>query len=280
MINKFLRKFLDFVGSALGVEIKIRRINKSKSLASKSGRRSSERRNTLMEVMLHLKDTGFYPGTIIDIGVAYGTPGLYGIFKDAKYMLIEPLAEWEAVCEDICDKYNAEYIIAAAGKESGVITINVHPDLSGSSTYNETEGEHVDGSSREVNVVTVDELFVERNLKAPVIIKIDVQGAELDVLEGAKDVLGVSEIIILEVSLFQFFREGPQFYDIVHYMKQYGFVVYDIFGGDNRLLDNALGQIDLVFVKENGLFRKSHDYASRVQRETFKTDRVKKLNPD
>ena len=44
-------------------------------------------------------------------------------------------------------------------------------------------------------------------------------------------------------------------------MKDVGYVVYDIIGGINRPLDLALGQKDLVFVKENGVFRKSHGWA-------------------
>jgi hypothetical protein len=62
-------------------------------------------------------------------------------------------------------------------------------------------------------------------------------------------------------------------------MKEQGFVVYDIFGGHNRLLDNALGQIDLVFTKENGIFRKSHDFASKKQRDEFTKKRRAHLNP-
>jgi hypothetical protein len=41
-------------------------------------------------------------------------------------------------------------------------------------------------------------------------------------------------------------------------MKKKGFVVYDIVGGINRPKDMALGQKDLVFVKESGSIRNSH----------------------
>ncbi len=49
-------------------------------------------------------------------------------------------------------------------------------------------------------------------------------------------------------------------------MKECGFVCYDIFGFQYRLLDNALSQVDMVFVKEKGLFRSDHSYATREQR--------------
>lgn len=93
----------------------------------------------------------------------------------------------------------------------------------------------------------------------------DVQGAELDVLDGALRALENTEVVTLEVSLFEFMKGAPQFTDVVLYMKKHGFVAFDIIHGWNRPLDNALGQIDVVFVKEKGIFRKDHSYATRDQ---------------
>ena len=58
--------------------------------------------------------------------------------------------------------------------------------------------------------------------------------------------------------------------DVVAYMKNLGFVVYDIFGEDYRPLDGALGQIDIAFVKENGIFRTDHAYATAEQWQNVK----------
>ena len=69
------------------------------------------------------------------------------------------------------------------------------------------------------------------------------------------------------MSLYKFFKGGPDYYDIVIFMRSRGFVVYDIFGLHYRPLDNALSQVDMVFVKEKGLFRKNHFYATKEQRE-------------
>lgn len=99
------------------------------------------------------------------------------------------------------------------------------------------------------------------------LIKIDVQGAELDVLAGATNIIPDTELVILEVSLFEFFVGGPQFYEVVNYMKKEGFVVYDLFGYHCRPIDLALAQIDVAFVKEHGSFRKHHFYATPQQRE-------------
>lgn len=184
----------------------------------------------MTEALEHLIGLGFRAETVIDLGVANGTFELYKAFPDAIHLLIEPIQEFEEALKDIISKFKAEYVIAAAGAEPGKVTINVHPVLFASSIFKESEGTHVDGAPREVPAVTIDDLCREKNLRGPYLIKADVHGAELLVLEGAKRVLEDTEIVILETHLFQFFIDGPQFFDIVNYMKHHGFCVYDIFG--------------------------------------------------
>ena len=224
-------------------------------------------RHSLADVLDHLIKMSLNPKTVIDVGVAYGTNDLYEKFPAAFHLLIEPLEEYRVVLETISKKYNAQYELAAAGADIGSIEINVHPDLSGSSLFKETEDSNVNGIHRKVKMITIDDACYRRNLSGPYLIKIDTQGAELLVLEGAKKTLVETEAVILEVSLFQFFQDGPQLYDVIVWMKNQGFVTYDLFGGHNRYLDGALAQIDMVFVKENGFLRKDHAYATREQRE-------------
>jgi FkbM family methyltransferase len=213
-----------------------------------------------------LSALGFRPRTVIDVGVATHTEELYEAFKDADILLIEPLAEFEPFLRDICRSYKAEYVLAAAGETPGSAVINVHPDKFGSSLLKEVEGASVDGVPREVPVVTIDQLCAARNLAGPYLIKVDVQGAELQVLAGAARTLLQTEVVILEVSLFGSLIGGPQLADVVARMKQYGFAAYDIYGFNYRPLDNALGQVDMVFVQEGGRFRESHAFATSEQR--------------
>jgi len=224
-------------------------------------------RTSLAGVLDHVKSLGFQPQTVIDVGVAYGTFELYERFPDANHLLVEAVSECEDFLKEICRKYKAQYVLAAAGKKPGTIIINVHPGIQGSSILKEAEGSYADGIPREIPMVTIDDLCSERNLKGSYLIKIDVQGAELDVLDGAKNVIKDTEMILLEVSLFEFMVNSPQFYDVVTYMKDQGFVVYDIFCGWTRPLDGALAQVDMAFVKENGRFRQSNSYATKEQRQ-------------
>jgi hypothetical protein len=71
-------------------------------------------------------------------------------------------------------------------------------------------------------------VLLEKRLRPPYLIKVDVQGGELDVLEGGQRALMSAEAVSLEVSLFQFFKGGPQLSEVVEYMKKRDFVVFDV----------------------------------------------------
>ncbi len=225
-------------------------------------------RYSLSGALEQAKKIGFKPETVIDVGAAVGTHALYEAFPNAKHLLIEPLEEFKPYLDKLAKQLkNVEIIIAAAAGESGSTTINVHPDLFGSSTYQECEDSNVNGFPRTIPCVVLDEVCKKNGLHGPYLIKLDVQGAESDVLTGASQILKETECIILEVSLLGFFVTGPQFYDVIAFMKERGFVVYDILDYVYRPLDGAMSQVDLVFVKEQGRFRKHHFYATKEQRE-------------
>tara|TARA_B100001057_G_scaffold500679_1_gene617096 strand:- start:4711 stop:5427 length:717 start_codon:yes stop_codon:yes gene_type:complete len=237
------------------------------------------KRKTLNAVLSHAIKLGFSPKTIIDVGVAYGTDGLYGQTENVDYLLIEPLQEYESVCQELTQKYGGDYLLAAAGSKSGEIEINVHPDLSGSSILKESEGSEIDGTPRMVPIITIDEVVQDKQYKGPFLIKLDTQGTELDILEGAKATLDNTELIFLEVSLIEFYRGSPLCADVFEFMTENSFVLYDVFGGAYRPLDGALGQIDFAFCKANSPLRSSTHWATPEQRTEITRNRINQLNP-
>jgi len=229
-------------------------------------------RSSMTGALTQLARVCLKPQTLIDVGFACQTSELYEAFPDATILLIEPLVEFEPFLREICASYNAQYTLAAAGETRGSAVLNVHADKIGSSLLHEVEGPTVDGSPRTVPVIAIDEVCLERNLRGPFLIKVDVQGAELQVLAGAKRTLQETHAVMLEVTLFGTMIDGPQFYDVIARLKQYGFVAYDFCGFLYRPYDNALCQVDMLFVRENGPFRQSHVYATPGQRQSIAAD--------
>lgn len=136
------------------------------------------------EALRHLARLGLSPSAVVDVGTATGTHDLLRVFPNSQYLWIEPLREFEPDLKRLAAGYSGEYLIRACGSRSGDVIMHVHPDLTGSSILRETEGEHADGVPRQVPMCRLDDLLEERHLEGDLVLKVDVQGAELDVLEG------------------------------------------------------------------------------------------------
>jgi len=224
-------------------------------------RAGSGPRRSLGEVLDHLAGLGLRPGTVVDVGVALGTAGLYDRFRGARLLLVEPLREYEAKLREL----GGEYVLAAAGAHAGEIEINVHPVGALSTVVGERRGDDIAVERRTVPVVRVDDLVRERGLPGPYVLKADVEGHELAVVEGAEGILDATEVVLLEVSLFQLVEGAPLLHDVVAAMKDRGFVAYDVYNGHLRPADGALAQLDVAFVREDGRFRVHQDYATPAQ---------------
>lgn len=224
-------------------------------------------RRTLGEVLAHLTGLGLRPGAVIDVGVGYGTPELYVPFPAARHLLVEPLREYEPQLRPVAERIGAAVVYAAAGAEPGETTIHVHRAPTLSSIHDAGRGDAAATVARTVPVVRVDELVRERGLPGPYVLKVDVEGAELEVVAGAEGLLGQTELVLLETSLFRHLGENPELADVVAAMGERGFAPYDIYGGHLRPSDGALAQVDVAFVREDGRFRRDHAYATPEQAE-------------
>ena len=219
-------------------------------------------RRTLAEVLAAAGRAGLQAASVIDVGVARGTPGLHDVWPEARLLLVEPVAEWEPQLRSLTTG-RGRCVIAASGREPRTTEIRVHrvPELSS------VLGERDEGltQARTVPVVRLDD--EARDLDGPIVIKVDVEGGELDVLEGARATLERTELVALEASLFELVPGQPLLHDVVAFMADAGLVPYDVFGGHLRPLDGALAQIDVAFVREDGPLRAHSAYATPEQAE-------------
>ena len=73
---------------------------------------------------------------------------------------------------------------------------------------------------------------------------------------GVKEILPQIDIIIVETSLITTLKgEAPEFAAVCGFLKEQGFVLFDIVGIIRRPLDDALAQVDAVFVPEHSCLR-------------------------
>ena len=207
----------------------------------------------------HIKSLGFNPTSVVDVGVATDTEELYYHFPTARYLFVEPLAEFEPSLQRLCTQYTgSNYMLCAAGAENGEITFNVGPSMGDSSRFQTLES--ADGAykmyERTVPQFRLDTMWDSLEMVGPALLKVDVQGGEIEVLKGATTIIDNFEVIVLECSLIESYIGQPIFHEYIAYLASLGFVVYDIIHTGYVPETGMLAQIDLVFVKKDGYFRK------------------------
>lgn len=80
-------------------------------------------------------------------------------------------------------------------------------------------------SQRSVTTRTLDEVLHERGERGPDFLKLDVQGAELEILEGASRTLEPVKLVEVEVELVPLYEGQPLFFDVHAFLAARGFTL-------------------------------------------------------
>lgn len=82
------------------------------------------------------------------------------------------------------------------------------------------------------------------------LIKLDTQGSELLILEGASKFLSERKpkYILLEASVSEYNEGAPRIPEVLTYMQKIGYTLFDIFGYKYNF-DGSLLQTDLFFIR-------------------------------
>ncbi len=202
--------------------------------------------------LANLKAQGFMPATVLDVGAQTGTPELFEVFPDAHHVLFEPVAECEPYVRTVCSQLkSAEYHMAAVTERSGHVTMT----LSANRQYSRiVTAPAPDGAEyRTIPSVSLNDICSRRSFRGPFLIKVDVDGVEIDVLKGASALIGKDSVFAVEATLCD---GDPRFPKILDFFRPYDFVLHDIVDPLFRPVDGALWQVDVIMVHASSSFRK------------------------
>jgi FkbM family methyltransferase len=207
-----------------------------------------------------LKHHGFAPATVFDIGVGYGTFPLYRAFPNAFYHLIDPARESLAYMQRLSRRLRCELHAVALGDHDGEAALEVRADIQESTLLEEVGPRRVRRIDR-VPLRRFDALFAGP-IARPALCKIDVQGAELMVLDGMTGRLADIDALVIETSTIATVKGGAEVESVVRFLGEHGFVLADVIGLRRRPLDNATAQLDLLFVPKEAAPRHDRRWAA------------------
>jgi FkbM family methyltransferase len=144
--------------------------------------------------------------------------------------LIDPLPESADALDHWLSQYRGERIESAIGSAEMTTVMSVDPQSPWLSSIPQRPRAPPGASKaekREVRVTTLDKLYEMRDWQPPFGLKIDSEGFELEVLEGASRMLEETQFVLAEVSVIPRFENGYTFAEFIAFMDERGFALRD-----------------------------------------------------
>ena len=170
-----------------------------------------------LQRLQQLRNKGFKPKFTLDIGACVGewARDTKIVFPESEYLLLEANKDHEPILKNT----GFPYKIALLGNESKMVDYYAKKEgyTTGNSIFIE-QTKHYTGDqfeTRQLSMVTLDDLLRPYKMNKPEFVKLDVQGAEILVLQGATKTLENCEFILLETQLLEYNKNAPMFTDIV-----------------------------------------------------------------
>lgn len=163
------------------------------------------------------------PKVIYDIGASMGhwTKKAKEVWPNAEYHLFDA----EPLAEDILSRYSHNVIIEVlSDQDNKTVEFYRNPYNPAGNSYYQENTNYFDQTTKTFRTTrTMDSIVEEKGWNKPNLVKIDVQGAELDILKGMTKTLEHCKDIIVESQHREYNQGAPQFEQVHKYLTKIGF---------------------------------------------------------
>ncbi|MBC8035144.1 MAG: FkbM family methyltransferase, partial [Chitinophagaceae bacterium] len=179
--------------------------------------------NMLEEFFITLAQTNFKPLHIVDVGANHGkwTRTAFKYFPEAYFTLLEPQKWLEVHVKDLLQNNpRIKFHAVGAGSENGSFKFTLL-DRDDSSTFMITEEQASEKGLKQIDieVVALNDFIPQQSWPGPAIIKLDAEGIDLEVLKGASDYFGKTEILLVEATVVSKHSKNDVV-TVINYMKE------------------------------------------------------------
>jgi FkbM family methyltransferase len=192
-----------------------------------------------VDYLAKLKASGFEPKIIFDVGacVLHWTNEAQRVWPDAEYVVFEAMDSCEFLYQERGLKYHMGLLSNESGKEVDFYQNDYHPG--GNSYYIENEKVNLEAPQyfneshrKQLRTITLDAIVNLKQYPAPDLIKMDVQGAEMDILQGAQETIKTAKHILLELQVVEYNKGAPLRDTVIAYMDSIGYDCQGLFSNN------------------------------------------------
>jgi FkbM family methyltransferase len=192
---------------------------------------------------------------IYDIGANVGTWSLLAksLIPGAQIHAFEPLPKHQrGFLDNFSSREDVTLHSIALGSANAAETLHVTDFSDASSMLPPNEASRSQFGVREVSqlplqVFRLDDYRLEKQLPLPDLIKLDIQGYELEALKGAPECLRSAKAIIAEVSFIEYYDGQCLFHDLAAYLAEFGLFIRAF--GVNTPTGKPVMQTDVLFMR-------------------------------
>jgi FkbM family methyltransferase len=204
-------------------------------------------RPTKRDCLERLARCGVEIDTVLDVGVYEGTPELVEAFPKTPHLLFEPLPSVLPRIESFyAGVRHRVFNVACFDRPGECWIVGRSADRSGIETHSYVSDAPVAPGTgdvvtcRPIRRVRLDALDLP--LGERMLLKVDVDGVDLEVLKGAEGIFDRVHVVIVEAAL-------PTLLARATYLASKGFRLHEVI--DLAYYFDVLSQVDLVFVRED-----------------------------
>ena len=192
-----------------------------------------------IEYLNKLKNEGLEPMVVYDIGacVLHWTDRVKQIWPNAEVIAFEAADVHEFLYQESGIRYHIGVLSDESGKE---VNFYQNDEAPGGNSYYRENAEiqpaaahlYADKYLRKLKTITLDAVANLKQFPPPDLIKMDVQGAELDVLKGAQETIKTAKHIILELQIVEYNKGAPLKDTVIEYMDSIGYDCLGLFSNN------------------------------------------------
>jgi FkbM family methyltransferase len=198
--------------------------------------------------------------TVIDAGSHDGTwsrdvvPFL-NLETNPTVLLIDPITEpKESNVQFLSKISNLITHKVAIGSTSGFMSFNVASNAGESSSFLEFAKAHTEAApevfyqkKQEIQLIKLDE--VTTGLKGPILLKLDLQGFEIQALQGAIETISRVSVIVVEASLVETYEGGSTLLGLMTFLSKFDFQLVGLVESFSEKNYGKMIQMDAVFAR-------------------------------